>query len=265
LKQTVARIISNEKVTYNTHLIWLDAIEIASSAQPGQFVSIRCENLLLRRPFSINQVNSTRIAILIKIIGEGTRWLASQRKGQRLDILGPLGHGFTIEPSAKNLLLVSGGIGIAPLIFLAQRAYQQHSITLIYGASTSTELCPFSAPQTNMPKNFIPSPGETRIILVTEDGSAGEKGTATSILSPFINWADQIFACGPAAMYLAMSNIPIDGLKRSTCQVSLETIMGCGIGACYGCTINTRKGPKRICHDGPVFQMGDILWQEMKI
>lgn len=269
MRQISAPIISSEEVTSNTHLVWIDAAEIASSGQPGQFVTIYCENLLLRRPFSIHQVNSTQFAILFKVVGEGTTWLSRQREGDRIDVLGPLGAGFNITPSARNLLMVAGGIGLAPLIFLAQRALPRHAITLIHGASTSADLYPPSLLRPGSPG--IPSHlfEEIRFIPVTEDGSAGEKGMSTSILPRFLNWADQIFACGPAAMYQAMARIPLptqeNKLKMETCQVSLETIMGCGIGACYGCTINTRKGTKRVCRDGPVFRMDDILWQEVKI
>jgi len=269
LKQIFAPIISNEKITSNTHLVWIDAAEIASSGQPGQFVTIYCENLLLRRPFSIHQINSTRFAILLKVVGEGTTWLSHQREGDRIDILGPLGAGFNITPSARNLLMVAGGIGIAPLIFLAQRALSQHALTLIQGASTSADLYPPSLLRTNAPGISFHSFEEINLIPVTEDGSAGEKGMTTSIIPRFLDWADQIFACGPTAMYQAMARIPLSTqeskLKMETCQASLETSMGCGIGACYGCTINTRKGPKRVCRDGPVFRMYDILWQEVKI
>ena len=112
-------------------------------------------------------------------------------------------------------------------------------------------------------------------IPVTEDGTAGEKGMITDILPRFLDWADQIFACGPLDMYKAMANMSLpanapsrakqSNLKIKKCQVSLEVRMGCGIGACYGCTINTKKGLRQVCRDGPVFELDDILWQEVRI
>jgi dihydroorotate dehydrogenase electron transfer subunit len=269
LKQTLAPIISNEEIAPNMHLVWVDAPEIAFPGQPGQFITIYCENLPLRRPFSIHQVGSNQVAILFKVVGKGTSWLSQRRRGDEIDILGPLGKGFDIMPSAKNLLLVAGGIGIAPLVFLAQRVPSQHSITLIHGASTAVELYPFSALQTKVPNNPSLLPQGIKFISVTEDGTAGERGMATDILPRFVDWTDQIFACGPVEMYKAMMKMPlqmeVSELKIKKSQVSLEVRMGCGIGACYGCTINTKKGLKQVCRDGPVFQLDNILWQEVRI
>ncbi|MEA3443038.1 MAG: dihydroorotate dehydrogenase electron transfer subunit [Chloroflexota bacterium] len=270
MKQIPASIISNEKIAPNMHLVWVDAPGIAFSGQPGQFITIYCENLPLRRPFSIHQVSSNQVAILFKVVGKGTSWLSQRRGGDEIDILGPLGKGFDIMPSVKNLLLVAGGIGIAPLVFLMQRASSQYSITLIYGASTAVELYPFSSLRTEAPSNTsISLPEGMRFISVTEDGTAGEKGMVTNIIPRFVDWADQIFACGPIEMYQAMMKMPLqtneDRTKISKSQISLEVRMGCGIGTCYGCTINTTEGLRQVCRDGPVFQLANILWQEVRI
>jgi dihydroorotate dehydrogenase electron transfer subunit len=255
--------------------MWLDASAIASSAQPGQFITVCCDGLILRRPFSIHQVSFLSspsmgedlgeggIAILFKVVGEGTFWLSRQQAGNKIDVLGSLGKGFSIAPSSKNLLLVGGGIGIAPLIFLAQYASPQRQVTLIHGAKTAAQIYQ------------PPLPEKVQIIPVTEDGTLGREGMATDILPDFLEWADQIYACGPVDMYKAMSLTlnpsPLkgegEGERRSNlrCQVSLEVRMGCGIGACHSCTINTKHGLKQVCHDGPVFELNDILWQEVKI
>jgi dihydroorotate dehydrogenase electron transfer subunit len=114
-----------------------------------------------------------------------------------------------------------------------------------------------------------PLPNGVQFIPVTEDGSMGQKGRATDILPDFLDWADQVYACGPVDMYKAMAKMSLrakrSNLKLTKCQVSLEVRMGCGFGACYGCTINTQKGLKHICRDGPVFELDDIIWQEVRI
>ena len=301
MRQSLCAITSNVEISPGVRLMWIEAPHIAAVAQPGQFVTVRCEGLTLRRPFSIHRVviaseaKQSQVAILFKVVGKGTLWLSQRQEGDRIDILGPLGRGFNIEPRARNLLLVAGGIGIAPLIFLTQYALPQHSITLIHGTSTARELYPFSSlPFTLSPSpsmgegkgegekrdNLSPLPPEVRVIPVTEDGTAGKKGMITDILPDFLDWADQICACGPVEMYQAMALTlnpsPLKGegkgkgegeerSKLKKCQVSLEVRMGCGIGACYGCTINTTRGLKQVCRDGPVFELGDIIWEEVRI
>jgi dihydroorotate dehydrogenase electron transfer subunit len=297
MKQTLAEISSNVEVMPGVYLMWIEAPHIAAAAQPGQFITVRCGDFTLRRPFSIHQISpltcspydSSRragedpgegeIAVLFKATGKGTLWLSQRKAGQKIDILGPLGKGFTIAPKSKNLLLVAGGIGLAPLIFLVQQASSQHQIILIHGASTAAQLCPFSSSGEKRSK-LSHLPNGVQFIPVTEDGSMGQKGVATNILPDFLDWADQIYACGPVAMYKAMA-LPLNpsplkgeengqGEKRSNlklkkCQVSLEVRMGCGFGACYGCTINTKRGLEQVCRDGPVFELDDIIWQEVRI
>ena len=285
MKQSLCTITSNVELSPGIHRMWVEVPEIASSAQPGQFITVQCEGLILRRPFSIHQVVSyereakqSQIALLFQVVGKGTLWLSQCQRGDEIDILGPLGKGFTIQASSRNLLLVAGGIGIAPLIFLAQHVSSQHSVTLVHGASTAAQLYEQSLP-----------PG-VQFIPVTEDGSAGKRGIVTDILPNFLDWADQIYVCGPVAMYKAMasltchsepfassviaseakqSHLTQDKLREESklkkCQVSVEMRMGCGIGACYGCTINTKRGLKQVCRDGPIFELDDILWEEVRI
>lgn len=176
------------------------------------------------------------------------------------------------------MLLVAGGIGIAPLVFLMQHASSEHQITLIHGASTAAQLYTERCQPTAITYQGV------QFIPVTEDGSMGQKGMATDILPDFLDRADQVYACGPADMYKAMALtlnpsplkgegktivgeglVPSHNLKLRKCQVSLEVRMGCGFGACYGCTINTKKGLKQVCRDGPVFELDDIIWQEVSI
>jgi dihydroorotate dehydrogenase electron transfer subunit len=286
MKQALCTITSNVEVMPGIYLMWIEAPNIACSVQPGQFITVRCGDFTLRRPLSVHRVSSPslplrredsgsgEIALLFKVAGKGTLWLSQRQTGDGIDILGPLGNGFSIETGAKNLLLVAGGIGIAPLFFLMQRASSQHQVTLIHGASTAAQLYPFSpssltpdlSPSEGVGKgkseerSKLPAlPNGVQFIPVTEDGSRGEKGTATDILRDFLDWADQVYACGPVDMYKAIA------LIAPKCQVSLEVRMGCGFGACYGCTINTKNGLKQVCRDGPVFELEDIIWQEVRI
>lgn len=226
-------------------------------AQPGQFAMVGCgEENLLRRPMSIhwlsNKAGKTELALLYKVVGKGTRWLSERRIGEKLDLLLPLGNGFALNPTSPNLLLLAGGIGIAPIHFLAQQAVKEgHSVRLILGSQTARQLYP----------QKLPLP-EIDLITITEDGSAGRKGLLTDHWLEFAKSADQVFACGPVAMYQAMAR-QISGLNRKPVYISLEVRMGCGLGICYSCTIKTKQGLKQVCTDGPVFALADILWGEL--
>jgi dihydroorotate dehydrogenase electron transfer subunit len=257
LKQISATIVSNIELMPGYHLICADAPDIAATSQPGQFVTVRCgEGLTLRRPLSIHQIAKPgQVYFFFKVIGKGTAWLSLCRKGAKLDILGPLGYGFYIRPTSKKLLLVAGGIGIAPLTFLAQQALgQEKSVTLLLGAQTKDEL---------YPQKFLPDGIKT--IITTEDDSYGEEGKVTDILSGYVNWADQIYACGPLAMYETIAAERQQWQNKKPVQISLEIRMGCGIGACFSCSIKTKNGMKQICLDGPVFNLDDIILEEVKI
>lgn len=286
LKQVSATILSNVEIMPGVHTLWVEAPDIASIAVPGQFVMIRCgSNLILRRPLSIHQIaNSKKICFLFAVIalsrsipsstppreveiasgkGEGTLWLSKRQSGETLDLLGPLGKGFSIDPKSKKLLLVAGGIGIAPLAFLAQQASTQgKSVTLLLGARTASVV---------YPHNLLPT--QIQIILATEDGSEPtmrkgthhQKGKISDFLTDYMKQADQIFACGPLAMYQAIADLARQISLNKNIQVSLETRMGCGISTCYGCSIKTRYGMQMVCHHGPVFNLEEIIWQEVKL
>ena len=272
MKQTVAKVIKNEQIlkelerpdaqtfkrpsarnTLGSWLIWLSCPEIAQQAQPGQFVMVHCgEDCILPRPFSIHRVNEDSIALFFAAWenGKGTNWLSQRNKGDKLSLFGPLGKYFSIEPNAHNLLLVAGGIGIAPLVYLAQQALSQGcSLKLLLGAPTTVQL---------YPQRLLPS--GVKLITTTEDGSAGKRGLITDLLPDFIGWADQIFACGPTSMYQTMA--AQKRLKTKPVQISLEVRMGCGLGVCYGCTIKTKGGLRQVCKDGPIFDLDDVLWDE---
>jgi dihydroorotate dehydrogenase electron transfer subunit len=293
MEQALCTITANKEIVPGIHLMWIAAPNIARSVQPGQFITVRCGDFTLRRPFSVHQVGGSnvmaspdaigttesQIALLFKVTGKGTLWLSQRQTGETIDILGPSGKGFGIPRTksgqSQHLLLVAGGIGIAPLVFLVQhilrlcsgQASSQYRIALIHGVSTAAQLYPFS-------ESCELSAVDCQFVPVTEDGSRGKKGMVTDIMPDFLDWADQVYACGSVGMYQAMAEMSLPALdtaagerslKLRECQVSLEVRMGCGFGACYGCTISTKKGLKQVCRDGPVFELDDIIWPEVGI
>ena len=250
MKQLFVPVISCSEAIRDVYIIWVEAPQIADKALPGQFVTVRCgEEILLRRPLSIHKVQGDYLAFLFAVVGEGTEWLSLRSKGDFIDLLGPLGNGFKIDDDTSRLLVVAGGIGIAPLVHLAERAGADgHSVKMILGVATASQLC-------HEVKGVEMFP-------ITEDGSAGDMGVATDLLPSLVGWADQIFACGPVPMYRSMAGM-MPEFRDKPVQILLEEVMGCGVGACRGCAVPTRQGMKMVCQDGPVFDLREIIWEEM--
>lgn len=234
-----------------SYLLWLRCPEIAREAQPGQFILAYCDHgCTLPRPFSIHQTRGDSLALFFTVWedGKGTSWLSHRAAGDTIRLLGPLGHGYTVNQASRNLLLVAGGVGIAPLYFLAQKYRKQnHEITLLMGAQRADQL---------YPENLLP-PG-IEAVMTTDDGSAGRKGLVTALLPDYIDRADQVFTCGPIGLYRNLAKREPELLKGKPTQLSLDSRMACGHGVCYGCTIETANGLKQICKDGPVFEMSEI-------
>ncbi len=251
MKRVTAQVVFNDEVMPGVFLTWLESAELAASARPGQFVMVLCgEDTLLRRPLSIHQVDGDRLALLFAAVGKGTQWLAARQEGQEIDLMGPLGNGFLILPDSRNLLLIAGGMGIAPLRFLADEAASGgRGVTFLYG-TPGDRRCEL--------------PNGVTAVPATDDGSVGYRGMITDLIPEHIGRADQVFACGPPAMYRDIASRP-EMFGGKPVQVSLEMRMGCGTGVCYACTIRTRQGLKQVCRDGPVFELGDILWDEMTV
>ena len=230
--------------------------EIAQEARPGQFAMVDCgKDCTLPRPFSIHQViNKEELALYFAVLedGKGTEWLSEQQAGDRVNLFGPLGNGFSLAPDSHNLLLVAGGMGIAPLYFLAEETLSQGaSVRLLYGTANVHRY-----PESNLPSGI-------NLVAATEDGTVGHHGMVNELLPHYIDWADHVFACGPVNMYYDMYRKRDALLKTKPVQVSLEIRMGCGRGVCYGCTIKTKSGLKKVCEHGPVFDLDDILWDEL--
>ena len=281
MRQVLASVISNENILgelERTHtrtisgslLIWLRCPEIAQEARPGQFVMVGCgEECMLPRPFSIHRVNgNSDIAIFFAVWedGKGTRWLSQCQPGDKVEMFGKaLGTSFNIKPKSNRLLLVAGGIGIAPLWFLAEQGSKQgHDVTLFLGASGAYKPTEEENPPQLYPAERLPQGIEVKTITTTPDG---KEKMATDLLlkyPQYVKRADQVFACGPTAMYRDMANRKKElGLTGKSVQISLEMRMGCGRGVCYGCTVKTKRGLKQVCQDGPVFELNDIIWDEL--
>jgi len=256
MNQLKAPVVSSIEVLADIYLMWLEAPAIATTAKPGQFVMAGCGgDTYLPRPLSIHRVDGSQLALLFSVVGKGTKWLAQVKKGDTVSLFGPLGNGFNVGEKSRNLLLVAGGMGIAPLYFLAETAAGAgKKVTLINGARTRDCLLPLSLPQKYYEKGLPPA--GVNVVAATDDGSEGFKGLATQLVPHYLGGIDQVFACGPAAMYKSIAKMP--ELKGRDVQLSLEIMMGCGVGVCYGCTINTKSGLKQVCKDGPVFEMGEI-------
>lgn len=262
--QQIAKIVKTEILGPDIVRITLAAYDIAKSAKPGQFVMVRAANgldPLLRRPFSIHQVmDNGTLQILFKIIGKGTRYLAKLDYGDELDIVGPLGNSFNIAEKGA-ICLVGGGMGIAPMLFLAKnilRNLKNRQLMVILGARNRQEI-----------SQLLDDFNELGVTLYhsTDDGSSGHHGFVTHLLTSGIeksgqqNW--QVACCGPTIMMKKIA--AICQLNNFPCQVSMETMMACGIGACLGCTIErnglpTGKKPKylHVCKNGPVFNAEEI-------
>jgi len=268
LKQSKAKVLSNAELQcFQGAKYFLMDVKypgIISGCKPGQFFMLQCgDDTLLRRPVSIHSIvlpdkMQFLYAVsegLYRASGKGTHWLSCLKEGDDLNLIGPLGNGFSIASAVKNILIVAGGIGIAPLRYLAENALSQGKrVTLLMGARTADALYPL---------RMLPSQAKT--IVATDDGSCGIKSSVIDILPDYTGRADQIFTCGPVAMYRAMADKLKERHIGTPVQVSLEVRMGCGFGVCYGCSIKTRQGMKRVCKEGPVFNIKDIIWQEVKI
>ena len=239
---------------------------IAAQARAGQFVHVRpglSFDPLLRRPYSFNRIDrgGGEIELIVKALGWGGEWIASRREGDRLDLLGPLGSSFVIQRSTRNLLLVAGGTGIAPMRVLAEQESSRRNVTLLMGGRSVAHL---------WPSNLLPPTVE--YVTTTEDGSFGIKGRVTDAIPRLLEWADQICACGPWAMLAALGRLR-DEAERAAgtypgraalleTQIAVEQHMGCAMGVCRACVIVTADGNARVCREGPVFSLGDVAFAE---
>lgn len=249
--QKLCKISSIEKLNADAVSIWLGAGELARAAQVGQFVNIKCgEGLLLRRPISICRAEGTRLNIVFEVRGEGTAWLAQRTVGEKLDVLGPLGHGFTY-PDGK-VLVVGGGIGVPPMLNTAQKAPKRAVACLGFrGADKAMLLDEFNACC-------------EQVYLASDDGTLGVHGFVAGVVDTALSEHPEVkavLACGPKIM---LKTVYAAAQKHNVpCQVSMEERMGCGIGACLVCACANNKGEyKHVCKDGPVFDASEVKWDD---
>ncbi|MDD5196474.1 MAG: dihydroorotate dehydrogenase electron transfer subunit [Candidatus Omnitrophota bacterium] len=255
--QLQAKILAQTRIKDNYWRCELSAPQIAKNALAGQFINIRVNDgldPLLRRPLSIHGAGGSKIKIFYKVVGKATEILAQKKVGATLDILGPLGSGFTYsQPAARSPqpILVAGGMGVAPLIFLAEKLRGAKTIVLI-GAKTKDQLL--------CAREFKKSGCAVKI--ATDDGSSGFKGRVSDLLKNLLSAPgprpQPIYACGPKPMLRAVTDIA--NARGIPAQLSLEEHMSCGIGACLGCVVRTKDGLKRVCKEGPVFLAKDLTW-----
>ena len=265
---------------------WLQsylAPELATGTRAGQFVHARTgdlSGLVLRRPFSINTADPATglITIHFRTIGRGTEWFTHLRSGDTVDMLGPLGRPFEVDPRSRHLLLIAGGLGMAGVRSLADEALRDgRQVTVLFGAASARDVYPSSL-----------LPDEVEYVIATDDGSVGHRGFVTELVPAYEAWADQAFACGPAPMLAALARLAAGrrerlgvaklGRKRGAgkpeavgspaarrkafLQVSMEQNMGCAVGACLGCVIlGTNGAPQRVCREGPVFAAEEVAWE----
>lgn len=263
--QIKAKLVYNKKVHGRYFNLALKALKIAREVTPGQFIEVKIPDNyepLLRRPFSIHRVSRSNIEILYEVVGKGTAILAEKKLGEYLDIIGPLGSGFSYASPPNHVsalpVLVAGGMGVAPLLFLAEKLRPDKPLVLI-GAKTKSEiLCE---------KEFKKL--GCRVKIATDDGSAGFKGRATDLLKNMLSTIpacrtgrdyrlSTIYACGPQPMLKEISKI--SKREHIPSQLSLEEHMACGIGACLGCVVKTKEGYRRVCKEGPVFNADEIVY-----
>ena len=246
-----APIIENLPVGTGLYLMAIRDAVAARDARPGQFLHVRCVrpggyDPLLRRPISIYRIEGDMLWLYYDVVGRGTAFLEGLRAGDQLDVLGPLGQPFRIEQSTRQLLMVGGGIGLAPLVALAELAISRDlAVTILAGFRDHSRV---------LDGRFIPPQAE--YIVSTDDGSFGQSGRITDFVGKYLGWSDQVFGCGPTPMLEALARETRGTTKMI--QVSLEERMACGMGVCLSCAVRTRSGVKRVCRDGPVFDLADL-------
>jgi dihydroorotate dehydrogenase electron transfer subunit len=283
MRLVAAELVDGREILPGQWLQSFHAPALASGTRAGQFIHVRAgdwSGLVLRRPFSFNTVDlgTGIITIHFRTVGRGTEWFTRLRAGDTLDMLGPLGRPFEVDPRSRHLLLVAGGLGIAGVRMLADEAIRDgRQVVLLFGAASAREVYPSSL-----------LPDEVEYVVATDDGSLGHHGFVTDLVPAYEAWADQAFACGPAPMLRALARlstgrrerlgvaklgrkkgggkaVPIgspQARRKAFLQVSMEQNMGCAVGACLGCVVMSVTGtPQRVCREGPVFASDEIAWE----
>ena len=235
---------TNEKIAKDVYLMTLSG-DTSKITSPGGFVELELPGLYLRRPISVCDVEGDTLTLIYKVVGVGTDAMCKYGSGTRLDLLTGLGNGFSLDADTKNPLLVGGGIGVPPLYMLCKRLIEKGvNPSVILGFNTKDDV---------FYKDEFEALG-VKVTVTTADGSYGTKGFVTDALDA--HTYDYTYACGPLPMLKALyDRAGVGG------EYSFEARMGCGFGACMGCSIPTKNGMKRVCKEGPVFKKEEIVWQ----
>ena len=258
-REFASQILAVEPVMGDAVLVTAAApLTVVRELEPGQFFNISCRftgsfDPLLRRPYSVYRVNKDEASLtfLVRPFGRGSAWLSERLPGESLDLLGPLGNSFIISGRSQRLLMVAGGVGVAPLIMLSDEAVGRSlDVVFVMGAASSAGLLPASELSSGI-----------EYLVATDDGSRGHHGFATDVVANFVRWADVIYACGPELMYRTLRSVvgPLQTNGKPPVQISVERGMACGLGACLGCVVKTRRGMVPSCVKGPVFDLAELI------
>ena len=244
MKQIVFEIKSNELISEGVYEMVLSADE-KREILPGQFINLKVEGFTLRRPISVCHADEKTVTILYKTPGKGTEKLSSMKAGETIDVLTELGNGFDMSKAGERPLLAGGGIGTAPLYLLAEKLIQAgKEVTVAMGFAKKEEI---------YYKEKFEALG-AKVLVATADGSEGTKGFVTDIMDGDYTY---LYTCGPKMMLKAVYD-----KWEGEGEFSFEERMGCGFGACVGCSMMTKAGAKRVCKDGPVFDKEVIIWED---
>ena len=243
MKQSIFTILSNTALTDSVYKMVLSG-DTSDITAPGQFVNIQLSGLFLRRPISVCDYDEETLTIVYKVVGKGTEQMSTMAAGEKLDILTGLGNGYDLSITGEHPVLVGGGVGVPPMYNLAKKLLAQgKTVSVILGFNTKSEI---------FYENEFRSLG-CDVTVTTVDGSYGTKGFVTDALPE--NYT-HFCCCGPEPMLKAVYRA-----TKTSGQMSFEERMGCGFGACMGCSCKTLTGNKRICKDGPVMKKEEILWE----
>ena len=245
MKQGIFEIVENTALTESVFKMVLRG-DVSDITAPGQFVNIRLDGLFLRRPISVCDLGENTLTIIYKAVGKGTEQMSRMQKGEKLDVLTGLGNGYDLTAAGERPVLLGGGVGVPPMYLLAKKLLAQgKKVTVILGFNTESELF--------YEKEFMALGAD--VIVTTVDGSKGIKGFVTDALK-MLDYT-YFYTCGPEPMLKAVYKA-----SNTSGQMSFEKRMGCGFGACMGCSCKTLTGYKRICKEGPVMRKEEILWED---
>lgn len=244
MNQVIYTVTENACIAEKTYKMILNG-DISEIRAPGQFVNLKLDDFFLRRPISVCDAENNNLTLIYKTVGKGTDRMSKIKAGKKLDVLTGLGNGYDITPSGNNPLLVGGGVGVPPLYMLCKRLIEKKAKpTVILGFGTDGEV---------FYENEFKELG-VPVYVTTADGSCGQKGFVTDVMKNL--HYTYFYACGPEPMFRA-----IDKIAQTGGQYSFEERMGCGFGACMGCSCKTLTGSKRICLEGPVMKREEIIWE----